>query len=252
MGTANLLESIRDCPSVKTVVMITTDKVYKNNEDGEPYSEEDTLGGHDPYSASKAGAEIVIESYKKSFLEEKNISVSSARAGNVIGGGDWSEDRLIPDTIRSWQNNTILEIRSPHSIRPWQHVLEPLLGYLSLAEDTYHDSKLCSYYNFGPYKKDIASVKDVIEIARGSLNMHKIEYLDNFQGPHEANLLFLDTSKSESLLDFKPKWGTQKAVFKTIDWYKNYYEGKSALSLCEADILDYEAIFQSDDSRVLN
>jgi CDP-glucose 4,6-dehydratase len=244
MGTANLLEAIRYCDSVKTAVMITTDKVYKNNEDGRSYTEEDSLGGHDPYSASKAGAEIVIESYRKSFFEEIKVSISSARAGNVIGGGDWSADRLIPDVIRSWRGNKPLEIRSPHAVRPWQHVLEPLAGYLFLAEDTFHDSELCTSYNFGPYKKDISSVKEVIEIAQKVLSMDQVVYSDNSSGLHEANLLFLDIKKSESQLKFKPKWGIQESVFKTINWYKKYYDGQSALSLCESDILDYEHVVQ--------
>ena len=223
MGTANLLESIRSCDSVRTAIMITTDKVYKNNEDGRFYSEEDPLGGHDPYSASKAAAEIMIESYKKSFLDAKAVSISSARAGNVIGGGDWSDDRLIPDMIRSWQNNIMLEIRSPEAIRPWQHVLEPLSGYLFLAEDTYFNIKLSSSYNFGPDKKDIASVKYVIEIARDYLDISNIKYSKSSEGPHEANLLFLDISKSESFLNFKPRWDIQKSIFKTFNWYKNFY-----------------------------
>ena len=243
MGSANVLEAVRFCDSIKSVIMITTDKVYKNNEDGRSYSEDDPLGGHDPYSASKAGAEIVIESYRKSFLEEQKVSVSSARAGNVIGGGDWSKDRLIPDTIRAWQSNSILEIRSPNSIRPWQHVLEPLSGYLFLAEDTFNDLNLCSYYNFGPNEKDIASVKDVMEIASSSLNMLNIKYINDFKGLHEANLLSLDTSKSHSLLNFNPKWGLKESVTRTINWYQNYHDGESALSLCEADIKEYETTF---------
>ena len=250
MGTANLLESIRSCDSVRTAIMITTDKVYKNNEDGRLYSEEDPLGGHDPYSASKAAAEIMIESYKESFLDAKTVSISSARAGNVIGGGDWSEDRLIPDMIRSWQNNIMLEIRSPEAIRPWQHVLEPLSGYLFLAEDTYFNIKLSSNYNFGPDKKDIASVKYVIEIARDYLDISNIKYSKSSEGPHEANLLFLDISKSESILNFKPRWDIQKSIFKTVNWYKNFYEGHAALSLCELDIAEYENINESDNLKV--
>jgi CDP-glucose 4,6-dehydratase len=249
MGTANLLETIRYCDSVKTAVMITTDKVYKNNEDGKSYSEEDSLGGHDPYSSSKAGSEIVIESYKKSFLNSRKVSVSSARAGNVIGGGDWSEDRLIPDVIKSWKDNISLEVRNPQSIRPWQHVLEPLSGYLFLAEDTFNNSKLCSAYNFGPYQKDTASVKDVIECMQDSMPINNIEYADTSKGPHEANLLYLDIKKSESLLSFTPKWGIQETVHKTACWYKNFYDGVSALSLCQDDILDYEQAVQPNTSQ---
>ena len=250
LGTANILESIRSCNSVKTAIMITTDKVYKNNEDGRSYIESDPLGGHDPYSASKSAAEIVIESYRKSFFEEANISISSARAGNVIGGGDWSEDRLIPDVIRSWNNHSILEIRSPQAVRPWQHVLEPLSGYLFLAEDTYTNSVLCSSYNFGPYEKDIASVEDVLDIAKILLKDLEIKYQIKQEGPHEANLLSLDISKSESILNFQPRWSIKESVQKTIDWYQRLAEGDSAASLCELDIAEYEKVDQSNFSRL--
>ena len=242
MGTANLLEAIRSCDSVKTAVIVTTDKVYKNNEDGRSYNEDDALGGHDPYSSSKAGTEIITESYRKSFFKSKKISISTARAGNVIGGGDWSEDRLIPDAIRAWQGDYSLSIRSPESIRPWQHVLEPLSGYLLLAEDTFDDSKLCTSYNFGPQEKDITSVREVIDIVGVNLDMKKIEYTADSKDLHEASLLFLDINKSESLLGFKPKWGIQESVNRTIHWYQNFYEGRSALSLCEDDIWHYEEL----------
>ena len=241
IGTVNILESIQYCNSVEAAILITTDKVYKNNEDGKPYSEDDQLGGHDPYSASKAAAEIVIESYKKSFFDERNISISSARAGNVIGGGDWSKDRLIPDLIRSWQTNSTLNVRNPDSVRPWQHVLEPLAGYLFLAEDTFQNLELCGPYNFGPCKKDIGSVKDVVTIADSHLGLLDIDFLDENNGPHEANLLFLDTYKSNSILNFEPSWDMKESVLKTTNWYKSYYEDNSALSLCELDIIEFEA-----------
>lgn len=249
LGTANILECIRSCNSVKTAIMITTDKVYKNNEDGRSYIESDPLGGHDPYSASKSAAELVIDSYRKSFFNEANVSISSARAGNVIGGGDWSEDRLIPDVIRSWNNNSIIEIRSPHAIRPWQHVLEPLAGYLFLAEDTYSNLELCSSYNFGPYKKDIASVKDVLDMAKIIIKDLEIKYQIKQVGLHEAKLLSLDISKSESILNFKPRWSIKESVKKTIEWYQCLDKGDSALSLCKLDIAEFEKVSQSDLSR---
>jgi len=240
MGTVNILESIRVCNSVKTVVMITTDKVYKNNEDGKSYNEEDPLGGHDPYSASKAASEIVIESYRKSFFENRDVSISSARSGNVIGGGDWSQDRLIPDAIKSWESSKDLVIRSPNSIRPWQHVLEPLLGYLILAEDTFSNSELAGAFNFGPLKKDEATVKEVIEIARKFYKGGNVSYQDNPLGPHEATLLSLNPDKAISYLNFSPNWSIKETLKKTISWYKDYKSGCSALSLCLSDIESYE------------
>ncbi len=186
IGTANILESIRFSDSVKAAIMITTDKVYKNEEDGRAYEEDDPLGGHDPYSASKAAAEIIISSYNLSFLQGK-VSISSARAGNVIGGGDWSKDRLIPDAIKAWHENIELDIRNPSSIRPWQHVLEPLSGYLMLIEDTFHDHELCGAYNFGPNDNENSSVKSVVEIIQDILSMPKVNFINHDEGLHEAN-----------------------------------------------------------------
>ncbi len=240
MGTTNLLESLSSCASLKSAVIITTDKVYKNNEDGKHYSEDSPLGGFDPYSASKAGTEMVINSYRKSFFEDKNISISSARAGNVIGGGDWAKDRLIPDAIKSWISNETLEIRSPNAVRPWQHVLEPLSGYLALAEATFQDMQLASDYNFGPHKKDITSVKTVIDSTKESLKGLEVNFIQNFSGPHEANLLFLDISKAMNLLKFKPKWNIQESISYTLDWYKGFYNHRDALDLCMRDIEAFE------------
>jgi len=239
IGTANVLESLRFSDSVSTAIMITTDKVYKNIEDGRAYLEDDSLGGYDPYSASKAAAEIVIDSYNASFLKEK-ISISSARAGNVIGGGDWSKDRLVPDAIRAWQNNLDLDIRNPSAVRPWQHVLEPLSGYLLLAEDTFNEQDLCGAYNFGPNKNGTSSVKSVVDMIKAILKIQNINFIQDYEGSHEANLLSLDITKACSLINFKPKWGLQESVVKTANWYKYYYDGLSALSLCEADINSYE------------
>jgi CDP-glucose 4,6-dehydratase len=240
LGSINLLEAARNCNSIRTVVMVTTDKVYKNNEDGRSYNEDDHLGGHDPYSASKAASEIVIESYRKSFFTEKNISISTARAGNVIGGGDWSDDRLIPDAVKSWSANEVLEIRSPHSIRPWQHVLEPLNGYLILAEDTFQNSGLAGAYNFGPPKNDEATVKDLIEQAQMVYEKGEIIFIDSKSHLHEASLLSLNTEKAISDLSFTPKWSLKEAIQNTITWYKKFEKGHQPLSLCISDIENYE------------
>ena len=240
LGSLNILEAVRECSSVKTVIMVTTDKVYQNNEGGRSYKEDDSLGGHDPYSSSKAASEIVIESYRKSFFSKENISISSARAGNVIGGGDWSDDRLIPDAVKSWKANKTLEIRSPNSVRPWQHVLEPLNGYLILAEDTFHNSKLAGAYNFGPSKNNEATVKDLIEQAQTVYEKGEIMYVDSKSHLHEANLLSLDSQKAISDLSFSPKWSLKEAIHNTINWYKKFEKGHQPLSICISDNENYE------------
>jgi len=240
MGTVNILESIKRSETIKVAIMITTDKVYKNYEDGRSYKEEDALGGHDPYSASKAASEIVIESYRKSFLEQNNVSISSSRAGNVLGGGDWSEDRLIPDAIKSWKESGTLDVRSPNSVRPWQHVLEPLLGYLILAEETYGKTELAGSYNFGPFNEEVVTVKEAIELANKVYGKGNISYLDNYSGYHEASLLSLNAEKAISRLNFQPQWSTKEAIKKTITWYKRFEEGDEAFSLCLSDVETYE------------
>lgn len=228
MGTANVLEALRACPSIKTVVVITTDKVYENLEVPTPYKENDHLGGHDPYSASKAAAEIVTQSYRKSFFMDKGVRVVTARSGNVIGGGDWSEDRLIPDAVKAWQNGKTLEIRAPQSVRPWQHVLDPLAGYILLAENTTPEHA----YNFGPDNQKPATVRDVIDLARASYGKGDVHYHTNNEGPHEAGLLLLDIAKAKKDLGFQPKWDLKTSINKTMEWYKKIENGIEARTLC--------------------
>lgn len=240
MGTANLLEALRGLESVKSVVMITTDKVYKNREWLWPYRETDELGGHDPYSASKAASELVIAGYRDAFLAEQGISVATARAGNVIGGGDWSEDRLIPDAVRAWTSGTPLHIRRPDAVRPWQHVLEPLHGYLRLAESLFNDISYAGAYNFGPSPQDAASVRSIINLARDTFGQGEIVYEDGKVGPHEAGLLALDNSKSHSVLDIKPKWTLSETVRRTMNWYRMQAEGQDCTDLCHNEIEAYE------------
>jgi CDP-glucose 4,6-dehydratase len=242
MGTANLLEALRDVDSVKSVVMITTDKVYQNKEWLYPYRENDRLGGHDPYSASKAASELVIASYREAFLNEKGIAIATARAGNVIGGGDWSEERLIPDAVRTWQNQQPLEIRSPNAIRPWQHVLEPLFGYMQLAKKLYTQPELAGAFNFGPSVHDTTTVREVIDIARNVYGTGEVKYQHSENGLHEAGLLMLDTSKSMNLLKNLPVWSLNQTIQRTFDWYRAVNQGKAAVDLCTADIVAYEAL----------
>lgn len=239
MGTANLLESLRDIQEVRAVVMVTTDKVYLNQEWDYPYRESDTLGGYDPYSASKAASEIVISSYRQSFLNAQGVAVGVARAGNVIGGGDWSEDRLIPDAIKAWQHGKVLDIRSPESIRPWQHVLDSLAAYLLFVEQLWINSSLGQAFNFGPPPIEFASVRKVILLAREIFEKGEIDFSQIPLGPHEANILKLEIAKAQSLLNFRPNWGLYESVARTMYWYRAHLNGGNAKELCLADIEAY-------------
>lgn len=240
MGTANILDSLRGLNSVRVAVMVTTDKVYRNLDHHYPYREDDVLGGHDPYSASKAASEIVVASYREAFLEQQGVSVATARAGNVIGGGDWSEDRLIPDAVRSWQSGQNLEVRRPQSIRPWQHVLEPLYGYLTLVEKLYEQPALAGAYNFGPHTHEAATVQDVIELAKQVYGSGEVCYGDGSGGPYEAGWLALEISKAKADLGISPIWNLSESVRRTMAWYKAQYCGKDPLDLCQREITEYE------------
>ena len=242
MGTVHLLDALRNVKCVKAAVIVTTDKVYRNNEWHWPYREDDALGGHDPYSASKAASELVINSYRNSFLDQQGVAVASARAGNVIGGGDWSADRLIPDAVRSWQIGELLEVRRPESVRPWQHVLEPLAGYLILAEKLWVSPELAGAYNFGPSKDEVVTVKDVIELARKVYSRGTVHYQKNMIGPHEAGLLVLETSKVRHMLGVEPSLILSQAIEITMEWYRSQTDGSDARKLCENDISFYEAL----------
>ena len=244
MGTANVLEAIRGLSSVRVALFVTSDKVYRNLETPFPYRESDVLGGHDPYSASKAASELVISSYRDSFLRAQDVAVASARAGNVIGGGDWSEDRLIPDAVRAWENGKPLYVRNPDAIRPWQHVLEPLYGYLTLAEYIWERPESAGAFNFGPNSNGCATVKEVIELAVGAYGRGDVSYCLQNEGPHEANMLALETAKSRLQLGTVPRWSLQESVSRTMDWYTAYYKGLNARELCEAEIDIYESGMQ--------
>jgi len=239
MGTANILNSLRGLDSVRAVVAVTTDKVYKNLEHNKPYRESDVLGGYDPYSASKAASEIIISSYRDSYLNEQGVAVASARAGNVIGGGDWSEDRLIPDAVRAWDANLPLEIRRPNAVRPWQHVLEPLNGYLVLAEKIYTDSSLAGAFNFGPQSNEVATVQNVIELANRAYGCGSVLWGDGAEGPYEAGILSLEISKARDKLDVIPRWNLVETVERTMCWYQQQRSGVNAHLLCDSDIVAF-------------
>lgn len=241
MGTAHLLEAVRVLPCVRVAVVVTTDKVYANQEWAYPYREDEALGGHDPYSASKAASEIVAASYRDSFLKAQGVALATARAGNVIGGGDWSEDRLIPDAVRAWQAGTSLSIRRPQAIRPWQHVLDPLAGYLRLVERLWADPALAGAYNFGPRTDEAATVRDVVTFAREAYGRGECVFGDGSEGPHEAGWLALEVAKARAVLGVAPRWPLQQAVARTMHWYRRIADGGDARALCEADIAAHEA-----------
>lgn len=235
MGTAHVLEALRRNDTCRVAVMVTTDKVYRNREWIWPYREDEALGGHDPYSASKAASEMVIESWRLSYLASRDVAVASARAGNVIGGGDWSEHRLLPDAVRAWSRGLALEIRRPDAVRPWQHVIDPLAGYLVLAERLWHKPELAGAYNFGPFANATASVRDVIEIARQSFPNASVAYATD-PGPHEAGLLSLDPSRAKASLQVQQRFPLEEAVRRTMSWYTAQAEGRAAAELCDDDL----------------
>lgn len=242
MGTAHVLDALRDLDSVRVAVMVTTDKVYANNEGHYPYREHDALGGHDPYSASKAASELIVASYRDGFLAEQGVAVATARAGNVIGGGDWSEDRLIPDAVRAWQTGGVLEVRRPQSIRPWQHVLEPLAAYLTLAQQLWYQPSLAGAYNFGPETQTAATVREVVDMARDAYGDGSVAYGDGDDGPHEAGWLALETAKARVVLGVSPKWNLTETINRTMSWYRSQHEGIDARSLCQAEIGAYASL----------
>ena len=241
IGTLNILEAIRNVNSVKSVVIITTDKVYRINKKDIPFKELDTLGGFDPYSSSKVGAELIVDCYIKSFFKNSKLNnkISTARAGNVIGGGDYSKYRLLPDIICAINNKQKIKIRNPHHVRPWQHVLDPLMGYLMLAKKQYIgkiDNKDHAW-NFGPNNNNFKKVIDVVNIIKKTNNFN-YEIINNKKFK-ETRSLRLNSNKSKKNLDWVPKWNLFKSIEKTINWNDNIKKGFSAKSICEQQFLMY-------------
>jgi CDP-glucose 4,6-dehydratase len=239
MGTVNLLEAIRYSLSVKAVVNITTDKCYENREQLWAYRENDALGGYDPYSSSKACSEIITAAYRQSFLAEKAIGVATARAGNVIGGGDWSNDRLIPDFFRALARNQPLIIRSPNAIRPWQHVLEPLSGYLKLAEKLYIDpGNYATAWNFGPSDEAAKTVSWILTKLSEKIPNAKWG-IDKEPQLHEAGLLKLDSCKAKELLNWSSRWTLQETLSHTVEWHNQFNAGANLKDFSNAQIATY-------------
>ena len=244
MGTIHILEAIRFTDSVKVGVMITTDKCYENREQIWGYRENEPMGGYDPYSSSKGAAEIAIASWRRSFFqpgayEKHGKSIASVRAGNVIGGGDWALDRIIPDCIKALEAGKPIEIRSPKAIRPWQHVLEPLSGYMLLAQKMWNDPvKYCEGWNFGPRAESITNVWDVASMVIENYGSGELKDLSDPDALHEAKLLMLDISKAKFQLGWEPRMSLGKCVQLVVDWYKRYKE-EDAYTLCVEHIEKY-------------
>lgn len=246
MGTVHLLEAVRQTPSVRAVVNVTTDKCYENKEWVWGYRENEPMGGFDPYSSSKGCAELVTAAYRNSFFNSSKqsqhlVALATARAGNVIGGGDWAEDRLIPDILRAIQNGQSVNIRNPHATRPWQHVLEPLSGYLALAEKLYTQGPVfAEAFNFGPAEEDAKPVQWIVEQLTQSWGDGASWHLDGGTHPHEANYLKLDCSKSKMRLDWRPRWELAHALENIIVWHKLCLRGDDMRELSLRQIADFQ------------
>lgn len=245
MGTVNLLDAIRQTPSVKAVVNVTTDKCYENREWYWGYRENEPMGGYDPYSNSKGCSELVTSSFRNSFFNTKSyekhgVAIASARAGNVIGGGDWAEDRLIPDFIRAITSGKKLEIRSPYAIRPWQHVLEPLTGYLMLAEKLFTEgTKFAQGWNFGPNDQDAKNVGWITERLCNLWGEGATYEIDTNPQPHEANYLKLDCAKAKAELDWYPRWNLETTLQSIVAWNKSFIKGEDMREACYKQIDQY-------------
>ncbi len=241
MGTVNLLEAVRAVPGVKTVINVTSDKCYENREWPWPYREIEALGGFDPYSSSKACAELVSAAYRRSFLHGQNMHLATARAGNVIGGGDWAMDRLIPDFFRALDAGEPIRIRSPRAIRPWQHVLEPLAGYLTLAEQLYErGADFAEAWNFGPHDSDVQTVQWIVERLCALMPQASWER-EPGEHPHEAHTLKLDSSKAHSKLGWQPRWNLETAITQTFTWHQSWKQGSDMAAVSLHQIHEYEA-----------
>lgn len=243
MGTVNVLECVRLCTSVKSVVNVTTDKVYRNLEREEGYREEEELCGYDPYSNSKSCSELVTDSYRNSFLKEQGCVVSTMRAGNVIGGGDFAVDRIVPDCLRAIEAKKDIVIRNPHSTRPYQHVLEPVFAYLLVAMRQYENSSLAGAYNVGPNDESCITTGDLVEsfcrIWKGHTGESISWVICGDGGPHEATFLKLDCSKMKKVFGWFPKWNAEKMLQKTVEWMKVYLDGGDASVIMREQIKEY-------------
>lgn len=241
MGTVNLLEALRHCDSVRAVLVVTSDKCYENREWLWPYRENDALGGHDPYSSSKACVELLCASWRESFLRESGIALATARAGNVIGGGDCSADRLLPDILRAWQAGQSLTLRYPQAVRPWQHVLEPLHGYLCLAQALVEQgAAVASAWNFGPDNEGLVRVGELVERLAQRWPGEARWTVEASGQAHEAGLLGLDSSQARVHLNWRPRWNLQQAIERTLDWHQAWQAGEDMQTFSRSQIAAYQ------------
>jgi len=239
IGTANVLEAARNCSNLKAIVNVTTDKCYENDGRYQGYKEEDPMGGYDPYSSSKGCAELVTSAYRRSFLQDKGVGLASVRAGNVIGGGDWADDRLIPDILRCFEKNEPVVIRNPEATRPWQHVLEPLSGYLVLAQKLYSSNKdYAEGWNFGPNDNNVKPVEWILD-KMISKWPNASWMLDQKPNSHEACYLKLDISKAKSKLNWKPVWELSHTLERIVSWHKAWLDKEDMQAVCLAEIEEY-------------
>lgn len=244
MGTINVMEAFRHCESAKVAVMITTDKCYENREVNHAYTEDEPMGGYDPYSSSKGACEIAISSWRRSFMNPAEFvkhgkSIASVRAGNVIGGGDWAKDRIIPDCIRAIESGEPVRVRNRYAVRPWQHVLEPLRGYMMLAQKMWDNpTKFCEGWNFGPKMDSVVSVWEVATKLVEFYGDGRLSDQTEVNAPHEAKLLMLDITKAESLIGWEPLLTTEDAISLTTDWYKRY-RNEDVYDMCVEQIFNY-------------
>lgn len=241
MGTVNLLEAVRNTPTVKAVLNITSDKCYENRERSSGYSENEAMGGHDPYSSSKGCAELVSSAYRNSFLQKEGIALATARAGNIIGGGDWAKYRIVPDAIRAFTGKKKLLVRNPHAIRPWQNVLEPLSGYLLLCEYLIKKPEdFATGWNFGPDDENVKSVSKLADIMVSSWGDNVEWTLDEEPYPHEAEILKLDCTKAKTKLNWNPIWSLERALKETVLWYKAWNNASNMNDFTLRQIETYE------------
>ena len=242
MGTVNVLECIRLSDCVKSFVNVTTDKVYKNNEWAWGYRENEPLDGYDPYSNSKSCSELVTHSYKNSFFGDGRVAISTSRAGNVIGGGDFANDRIIPDCVRAAQKKEDMVVRNPHSTRPYQHVLEPVMAYLMIAERQYEDGSFADYYNVGPDDLDCVTTGDIVTMFCEKWG-EGLKWINKYDGgPHEANFLKLDCSKLKTTFGWKPRWNVAEALDKVVEWTKVYFTDGDIPAIMDKQIAEYNNI----------
>lgn len=247
MGTVNVLECVRNTPTVKSFVNVTTDKVYKNKEWEWGYRENEELNGYDPYSNSKSCSELVTDSYRKSFFAEGTCAISTVRAGNVIGGGDFAADRIVPDCLRAIEASKEIAIRNPNSIRPYQHVLEPVFAYLMIAMYQYQNATYADSYNVGPEEENCLTTGQLVDMFCKLWNQETEKgikkelkwYQTGNDGPHEANFLKLDCSKLKNTFQWKPRWNAEKTLEKTVEWMKEYLDGQDVVAIMKKQIEEY-------------